>query len=171
MSDRVFSYRPGSRVKGVAAEVAGAELERIHAERGELTPPAVVEEARPDDAPLHPAFEWDDIKAATAHREWQARSLIRAVYVRAEGDDEEPPAPLFVHVTSEDTGGYQPVSVVVRDRDLFAVAMTELQDKLNMARRAVEQMQEAADRAGNVVGRQKAERVRKHLEKAAAAAG
>jgi len=46
---------------------------------GILTPSAVVDEARPEDSPLHAAFEWDDSIAAEKYRLEQARRLLRQV--------------------------------------------------------------------------------------------
>ena len=59
------------------------ELERIYETNGVLTPEAVVDDARPDDAPLHSHFEWDDALAGEQYRLVQARHLIRAVTVDA----------------------------------------------------------------------------------------
>lgn len=59
------------------------ELDRIAkaAPDGVLTPAAVVDAARDESHPLHDRFEWDDSKAAEAHRLNQARVLIRSVRV------------------------------------------------------------------------------------------
>jgi hypothetical protein len=57
------------------------ELERIYNADGTLTPRAVVDDARPDDATLHPCFEWDDSIAGEQYRLDQARHLIRSVKV------------------------------------------------------------------------------------------
>lgn len=51
---------------------------------GRLTPALVVNSARNPDSPLHRFFEWDDTKAAEAHRLNQGRSLIRKVYIYRE---------------------------------------------------------------------------------------
>lgn len=48
---------------------------------GRLTPSAVVDEARDPESPLHSRFEWDDSKAAHAHRLSQARDLIVSIRV------------------------------------------------------------------------------------------
>ena len=55
-----YEFRNGAHIKGVTADQAGDELARIYVEKGELTAPLVVDESRPEEAPLHPAFEWDD---------------------------------------------------------------------------------------------------------------
>ena len=51
------AYMYVGRQWGVSAQIAGEELERIEARDGEITPRAVVDEARPEDSKLHNAFE------------------------------------------------------------------------------------------------------------------
>ena len=48
---------------------------------GQLTPQIVVDEARPETAPLHDRFEWDDATAGEAYRRTQAADLIRSVRI------------------------------------------------------------------------------------------
>ena len=89
---KVFSWSYG-HVGNVQAEVAAQIVEELYAERGAVTPEAVVELARPSDAPLHTAFEWDDDVAAEAHREDQARKLLAKLvvsYRRADGTMTQP---------------------------------------------------------------------------------
>lgn len=79
-----YVYSNGEQAEaefGLPAQVAGEELERIKAQHGLLIPATVVEEARPVEAVLHPAFEWQDPIAAEHWREHQASSLIRRVRV------------------------------------------------------------------------------------------
>lgn len=59
------------------------DLARLADQAGELTPAAVVEAARPEDSPIHPALEWHDAIAAERHRAVQARGIIRRVHVVA----------------------------------------------------------------------------------------
>ena len=54
-------------------------LRALEDAQGRLTPDAVVNAARDSENPLHPHFEWDDTKAAEAHRRNQARTLIKTV--------------------------------------------------------------------------------------------
>lgn len=82
----VYSWSYG-HVGGVQAEVAAGIVQEIHATHGSVTPEAVVEVARPVDAPLHPAFEWDDSVAAEAYRENQARGLLGKLVVSYRRDD------------------------------------------------------------------------------------
>lgn len=65
-------------------EMLERELEAIRAQYGALTPQLVVDEARDPSHALHDQFEWDDSRAAEAHRKSQARGLIRRVRVRFE---------------------------------------------------------------------------------------
>lgn len=160
-----FSFRPGSRVKGVDAETAGKELARL-SNRGSLTPAAVVAASKPEDAPLHDAFEWDDAKAASEHRLNQARGLIRAVCVVYEAEEE--PRPVYVHVTTEESATYEPLRAVVRRPDLYAIALSELRGKLDSLRRSVSEVISAAKDAGKPTER--LESVAEYLEGATDAA-
>ena len=76
-----FRYKAGRTVPHIAAQVVGEELARIEAS-GELTPATVVEASRPETAPLHPAFEWDDPTAALGTRLALSVSPAAALMVR-----------------------------------------------------------------------------------------
>lgn len=63
-------------------ELIAARLAKITEDcGGNLTPAAVVEDARSKKSPLHDQFEWDDGEAAHKYRLEQARTLIRSVRV------------------------------------------------------------------------------------------
>ena len=64
---QTYAWKMGMSIP-VKPDVAGTIFEKIIKERGELKPSYVVEEAKPVKSPLHPCFEWDDMKAAHAHR-------------------------------------------------------------------------------------------------------
>ena len=143
-----YAFRDGYGFANVNADVAGNELARLTKKHGALTPDVVVEDARPEDAALHPVFEWDDFKAAEAHRRQQARTLIRSVQVVRETDTGEVRQPVYVHVpqaTSETEGpGYQLTEVVAQRPDMYAAALGELSRRVTSARDAVEQLELAA---------------------------
>jgi len=67
--------------RGISVSRVVAELDRIKKAEGRATEAAVVEAARPQISALHRFFEWDDTRAAAAHRESQARRLVTAVVV------------------------------------------------------------------------------------------
>jgi hypothetical protein len=125
-----YQFREGSRITAVSAQTIGDELSRIQREDHAVTPTAVVNAARPDDAPLHPAFEWDDVIAAEAHREHQARTLIRSVTVIRDEKRE----PVYTHVQSI---GYMPTPMVAANEDLFQMAVKEATKRLKSAEEQV----------------------------------
>ena len=61
----------------VDAQTAGEELNRIYTKNGALNPADIVDESRPEDAPLHDCFEWRDDVAAEKYREQQDAPGIR----------------------------------------------------------------------------------------------
>lgn len=85
----IYQWKVGARVK-MDAQKAGDELERIRVhQNGRLESEDVLREASEPSSPLHSAFEWDDGKAAKAHRLEQAHYLIRSIEVVMVGDNEE----------------------------------------------------------------------------------
>jgi len=155
-----YNFRRGVEVDGIDAQTAGEELARITEHHGALTAAVVVDEARPDDAPLHPAFEWDDAIAAELHRQHQADTLIKAVQVVHEKD--EPEEPVFVKVRS--ARNYQPVEQVAKRLDLYEEAFRNACERLGDAQAALEQLvavaarlrpevKPRAEKAAQIVGR------------------
>lgn len=143
-----YEYRGGSVVKGVAAKDAFKELERIRVKCG-LTPKNIVAESRAKNAVLHPAFEWNDKKAAEEYRLWEARQIARSVVVIKDDNVREP---VYVHVQALDSGEekqpregrYEPMDLVVDSPDLFEQALGELRSKLRSAAEAVHALERAA---------------------------
>lgn len=144
-------FRDGFRApKGVSADTVAAELSRIAERDGDLKPEAVVDESRPKNAPLHPAFEWHDKTAAEAWRVHQARNIIRSVVVVNPADPRE--APVFVNVKAvsvDEPSYYQKASVVVQSVDETARALAVLTEKLMGAERALTEFQRLAGTRGD----------------------
>jgi len=105
-----FEYRGPGAPKDIPAGVTGAELTRIAERDGGIVPSAVVEEARPEDAPLHSAFEWDDSIAAEEYRQQQARQLVRAVVLVSEPERNETAPVVRAFVSIRNTAGATPQS-------------------------------------------------------------
>lgn len=144
------NYRFNNEIKefevdSIDAETAGAELARIHGEHGRLTPYLVVNEARPEDAPLHPAFEWRDDIAAEEYRRVQARSLIKTVEVIKPEEDDRPTEPAYVKVASN-PARYEPPARVVNSPQMFESAFLHACERLRAAEQAMEQLQQIAKR-------------------------
>ncbi len=121
--------------RGVPAQIVGDELERIRKANGEqLDAKQVVENARPDGAPLHNVFIWDDSKAAELWRVCEARKLIRSMCVRVVGSK---PEPAFVNIKVEGVQYYQAVRVAIRHRDEWQSALDGLLENVNAAHESV----------------------------------
>lgn len=125
-------------------ETRTRELSRIYRRDKALKPSVVVEEARPENSPLHDEFEWRDDVAAEQHRLWQARHLIRVVEIEAEPAK---PAERVVHVpviSRQGEGEYHPVSVVARSESLAQRCINELLAKCRSMQETVKQLQDAS---------------------------
>ena len=138
---------------GIPAQVIGEELDRICKQNGgTLEASKVVDEARDKNAPLHPAFEWDDSKAAEEYRVGQARMIIRVVIRTDDADGNQSRTRQYIHIpkrlsTNDNDsreGSYHPISAVIESPDLYAAALSALSAKLRAANDAVEELQNAA---------------------------
>lgn len=137
----IYRWKSGAR-SPVSAQVAGevcAELERD----GNLTPPALVDASRPEDAPLHAAFEWDDAIAAERYRETQARYIIRSVEVVTHGSKE--PVRAFVSVTTGRSEPYTTIEHIMARSDSRALLLEQAHRELNVFRRKYGQLSELAE--------------------------
>lgn len=110
-------------------QVIGEALAEIAAAAGgKLTPPAVVEAARPVGHPLHAHFEWDDSKAAELYRHDQAREIIRVIRVDDEIHDEKPRA--FLSVSDTSGVSYRALGEVQGSRDLQLLVLKQAERDL-----------------------------------------
>lgn len=113
---------------------------------GVLTPTVVVEDASNPESILHDQFEWDDAKAAHAHRLDQARVLIRSVRYEEVITDVELPTPRYVHVTFDaKPDGYMNVDRVKAKAEL---AREVLNDEIKRASAALERARNVSDALG-----------------------
>ena len=121
----VFELKPGSRLKSSAA-VIGAECERLERE-GRLTAKELVRESRPEDAPLHNEFEWNDGVAGELWREHQARNIINSVVVR---NEKKEPMRYFFNIEVKEQEYYS-VETILKSEDkraaLLKTALRELE--------------------------------------------
>lgn len=73
----------------VDANTVGAVVEHLEEENGQVTKEDFLEVSRPEDAPTHTLFEWDDSVAAEKYRLDQSRKIITALRVVYETKNEE----------------------------------------------------------------------------------
>lgn len=77
-----YQATAGYRLDDKQAQTYGEHLEKLTVKNdNQLEPAIVVKDAKRKRSPLHDYFEWDDSKAAHAHRLERARHLIRSVEV------------------------------------------------------------------------------------------
>ena len=130
---------------GLAAQTVGQELERIGAAEP-LTPSAVVEAARPADAPLHPAFTWDDTDAAEKYRQSEARRLVSGIRVITHTTEGPQRTLAYVSVVYPEQGRqYMPTAHVMGDEELRTQALSEALEALNALRRRFGHLNELAE--------------------------
>jgi len=143
---KTYTWRDGARFP-VKPQVAGEELERISNENdGNLTPRSVVEESKPEEAPLHPCFEWDDERAAELHRDEQARNVIRSVHVTIEDSGNTEPQISYINVEVENVGSsYLPADRVMQDPDLRKQALNDALILLRGVQRRYQNLEELRD--------------------------
>jgi len=100
----------------VDPDKAWTEIQKIcKANDGLASAQAIVDRARPKRSPLHRAFQWDDAKAAEAHRREQARSLITNFELVFENGEV---VPAMVNVRVNKKRGYMQTQDAVNDGDL-----------------------------------------------------
>lgn len=137
----IYKVKSGARLK-VSAQVAGEECERLESE-GRLTPQALVDESRPEDAPLHGCFEWDDTVAAEKWRQAQAAYIIRSVEVTVEESVE--PVRAFVATITDESREYRSVGYVLRRADSREALLDSARRDLLAFRRKYQTLHELAD--------------------------
>lgn len=89
----VYQWKSASRIKA-DAQTAGEVCEQLEKTVG-LTAKSLLDASRPEDAPLHNEFEWNDTIAAERYREDQARYIIRSLCVAPEQKEDLPVRAFF----------------------------------------------------------------------------
>lgn len=114
----IYQWREGARVANLDAQVIGERLSQIEIRHGELTPEAVVRDAKSKRSPLHSYFEWDDVTAAVEFRKQQARHLIGCIVVAPENEKRESQVRAFVSVSRGGKKSYANVATALSDAEL-----------------------------------------------------
>lgn len=124
-------WKDGFR-SSVPAQVAYDTIHDLY-QQGKKTAKDLVDASRPEDAPLHSMFEWDDAVAAEKFREEQGRSIIRHIVEVPETEEEKETRPVvraFFQIDNA-SNDYEPTYVIMSDEEkrkrLLQVAKAELQ--------------------------------------------
>ena len=118
----------------VDAQTAGEFLEDLSEKTGgSLNAKLVLDRSRPEQAPLHREFEWNNEVAAELHREEQARKILRSivtVHNDSSGEEVQVRAYYSLHEPNAQRS-YMPIARVLSDDDLrnelLGQALTDLQ--------------------------------------------
>lgn len=103
-----FMWRQGISYP-VSAQTAGEHLGKLASRDGHLTAQSVLDDSRPEDAVLHPCFEWDDAAAAEKWRRKEATDLMgNLVTIRVVERESEEPKELTVRAFSNVSGYREP---------------------------------------------------------------
>lgn len=141
-------YHWGKKHHGVKAQIAGEEIDRIQQRDGVVTKETLLDESRPEEAPLHPAFEWDDTKAAEKYRLTQAKSIINDIVVEVirTGEDEPKKVPAFVNVVKglQNNAQYLSVDVAMSDEDHRKAVLENAKSEFNAFKRKYSNLTELA---------------------------
>lgn len=119
-----YQWKSASRIKA-DAQTAGEICEQLESTVG-LTAKTLLDASRPEDAPLHDEFEWNDSIAAERYREDQARHLIRSLCVAPDSSD-SPTIRAFFTVSSDSTyENIQRIITIPKKRNsLLEMALSE----------------------------------------------
>ena len=101
----------------------------------------LVDVSRPEDAPLHKEFEWDDAVAGEKYREEQARSILRQVIFYHPESQE--PIRKYYHVYHDDPT-YYPIDVILKKPDMREQLLKNALKDLEAFKRKYSQLVELA---------------------------
>ena len=142
-------------------------LSALNEAHGRLTTDIVLEAATNADSPLHKMFLWDDTAAATEHRKWQARKLIRSVKIeRPDGDL----TPRYMSIKIENERWYEDISLIVQDRDKYLSVLADIGTAIKDLEHRVESLIQLQDDRltgpGTTKLRDGIQSLRRHFEEA-----
>jgi hypothetical protein len=107
----------------------------------------LVERSRPKTSPTHHLFEWDDKKAADAHRISRARQIIMSIQVTFE-EAPERPVRAFPSIRVQGKQGYFPMEKILRDEKLTAALLEQAEVDLTAWSRRYSTLQDVATLKG-----------------------
>lgn len=136
-----YRWKTGAR-SPVSAQVVGEVCEELES-KGQLTPQKLVDVSRPEDAPLHDAFEWDDSVAAEKYRENQGRYLIRSIEVVYKSD-ETTRAFVTLQRTASDHE-YHSIDAVLKNSNDTEQLLAQAKRELDAFKRKYAQLNQLAD--------------------------
>lgn len=135
-----YSFRKGS-VHKVSADIAGKVCEKLE-RKGKLTAENLVDVSRPENAPLHKEFEWDDTIAGENWRHHQARNLINSLIVVAPETNSE--VRKFFNIVVDDRK-YEAIETILRESDKREELLRNAVNELKAFERKYSTLSELSD--------------------------
>ena len=125
----VYQWKSGARIKGNAQE-AGELFEQLSATPEGLTAKTLLEANKPEEAPLHSDYEWDDTVAAEEWRLHQSRHFLNSIAIVTQiSEEEEPELVRAFHIVTE-AHKYEPIEAIIKEptkyEALLSNALAEL---------------------------------------------
>jgi hypothetical protein len=146
MNVRSYTVKPGGAIPKHQAQTVAEELLRLYDVKGSLGPRDVVAAAMDEQNPLHGLFEWDDAKAAAAHRLDRARQILQSVEVVLEEDTRtHQPTRMLVSEPPRRGESYVPVDLVLSDADRRARYVQQALKEAMSWKKRYEHVAELAD--------------------------
>ena len=125
----VYEWKTGSRIKA-DAQKSGELFEQLTKTKEGLTASTLLEANKPETAPLHNEYEWDNETAANEWRLHQSRHFINSIVTIVVSDTQEEQQVRAFHIATE-TSRYEPLTAIIKEKDkyeqLLANAMAELE--------------------------------------------
>jgi tRNA A37 N6-isopentenylltransferase MiaA len=141
MTEYCFRQNPGIEIGGLTPQIVGDTLADIEDRHGVIDPHTVVDESRPEDAPLHPVFEWRDEVAAEKWRLEQARRVVRSVEIVVDHRSE---STQIAYVNIQSQGGYVSAAAIRSQPDLYEEARLSYLSRLEAASVQLAKLEELA---------------------------
>ena len=121
----------------VTAQLAGAHLEELEREHGEVTPQLLLEDSRPEGTLMHNCFEWDDGIAAEKYRLDQSRHIIadlRVVQIEEASDKDPVSVRAFISTTPGrvSQGVHHHINVVKANAEMIKTVTDNARDDLEV---------------------------------------
>jgi hypothetical protein len=134
---KMYAASKGAHISNASAQVVGPELDRLASTfPSGLTPAAVLDRASTRGTPLYEwdqdtgYFEWDDVAAAEAHREEQARLLIRSVVIKVQSGSGAIRTRAFHVIAENDKRSYRSIDEIVTNDDYIDQIKRRFQNEL-----------------------------------------
>lgn len=110
-----YSWIRSGFARGINPDKAIAELERIEANYGTLTPENILDASTSEDALFHPLFTWDNNQAAHKCRIQEARIILNNIEIKVISGGEEKRIPVFEIIRNADGRQYKHVESFTKE--------------------------------------------------------